>query len=481
MKKHCLIYLLFCFCATAFADIQEQDALRLWRQHTRQSTQQQHEKHTINDSQPLNEITIDGQSFEVEQNVQAVGQALYIALNQQLWQYAEKFLAQYKTFADHKTELVWFAEGALAHERGDFSLAEQRYHQLLQAQPDFLRGQLDLARILFKDKKNMESAALFRKIAQQPLPESVLDTVRDYQQALEQRERWYNSFTFGYLYNKNLNQSPQQEKCLLESNGQCLINRRSPDAINTHGWRYDFTAQRRISLHSHHGLAFYLNSYGQFYPHEHEYNENTLKTYVGYSFSNANTEISVAPLLEHNVFGNHRNYHGWGGHFEWTQNISSRHLWNMQFEQKRLHYSDHYSSFTKANLSTLFGTWYYLYSPKTTLFGGVDWQYRSTPDHAQAYHLLGARLGFNHQFDFGLNATAIALLRRYNYQSYHAALEVTRKDRQQIYLLILKMPQWNFKGITPNLLFKHTRNHSNADYIYSYKQSEVQLNFELQF
>ncbi|WP_172606358.1 hypothetical protein [Pasteurella bettyae] len=48
-------------------------------------------------------------------------------------------------------------------------------------QPDFLRGQLDLARILFEDKKNAESTALFRKIAEQPLPSSVLGNIQDYQ------------------------------------------------------------------------------------------------------------------------------------------------------------------------------------------------------------------------------------------------------------------------------------------------------------
>ncbi|MGC7561200.1 surface lipoprotein assembly modifier [Pasteurella sp. PK-2025] len=480
MKKHYLIYLLLCYCETVFADMQEQDVMRLWRQHTQQLTLQRHESDTLNISQSVNEIIIDGQSFEVEQNVHAIGQALYIALNQQLWQYVEMFLTQYKEFPDHKPELVLFAEGALARENGDFSLAAQRYHKLLQVQPDFLRGQLDLARILFEDKKNAESTALFRNIAEQPLPNSVLSSVRDYQQALEERESWYSSATFGYLYNKNLNQSPQKEQCLLENSGQCLINRRSPEAINTDGWRYDFNAQRRISFLGHHGLEFYFNSYGQFYPHEHGYNENMLKTYGGYSFRNANTEITFAPLLEFSTLGNHRNYHGWGGYFEWTQNLSSRNLWNMQFEQKRLRYGEHYSHFIRSDLSVFFGTWYYLHSPQTTLFGGVDWQYRYMPDSSRSYHLLGSRFGFNHQFDFGLNTTVMALLRSYNYQGYHAALEVVRKDRQQTYLANFKMPRWNFKGFTPSLLLKYTRNRSNADYVYSYKQSEIQLNFELQ-
>ncbi|WP_143531217.1 tetratricopeptide repeat protein, partial [Rodentibacter genomosp. 2] len=145
--------------SSAQANVQEQEALRLWRQHSQQSAQQQQEQR-INSEQSENEITLEGESFNVENNVEAVGQALYIALNRQLWQYAEKFLAQYENFPDHQDQLVWFAKGALARERGDLVEAEQYYRALLQSEPDFLRGQLDLARILFENKKNTESTAL---------------------------------------------------------------------------------------------------------------------------------------------------------------------------------------------------------------------------------------------------------------------------------------------------------------------------------
>ncbi|WP_288063519.1 porin family protein [Rodentibacter caecimuris] len=463
--------------SSAQANVQEQEALRLWRQHSQQSAQQQQEQR-INSEQSENEITLEGESFNVENNVEAVGQALYIALNRQLWQYAEKFLAQYENFPDHQDQLVWFVKGALARERGDLVEAEQYYRALLQSEPDFLRGQLDLARILFENKKNTESTALFQQLAAQPLPDGVQLTIHDYQQALQERESWQHSLTIGYQYHQNINQSSQKEVCLLYKEDQCLINRRSPQALNAHGWRYDFNTQRRLSLTGNHGFMFYLNSYGQFYPKQGDYNENTVKTYGGYSFRHAKTDITVAPLLEYNTFGNHRYYHGWGGHFEWTQTISPRHSWNLQFEHKKLQYSQHYSTFNKADISSLFGTWYYLFMPQTTLFGGIDWSSRRTADNTQSYRMQGIRLGFNYQFDFGLNTTFLALLRQYKYQDYHAALELTRQDKQQIYLAVLKMPSWNFKGITPNFVLKHTRNRSNADYVYSYKQSEIQLNFE---
>ncbi|VEH65384.1 Uncharacterised protein [Rodentibacter pneumotropicus] len=145
---------------SASANMQEQDALRLWRLYSQQSAQQRQEQN-IDSEQPTNEITLEGESFQVENNVESVGQALYIALNRQLWRYAKQFLAQYEKFPDHKVQLAWFAKGALAREQGDLPEAERYYRKLLQSEPDFLRGQLDLARILFEDKKTQNRPHFF--------------------------------------------------------------------------------------------------------------------------------------------------------------------------------------------------------------------------------------------------------------------------------------------------------------------------------
>ncbi|PJG86021.1 porin family protein [Conservatibacter flavescens] len=481
MKKYYFTSLVF-LCSTALSAPapSEQDALRLWQQHVQQSAQQQKE-HVVYERSSTDTFTVDGYGFQVAHNVEAIGQALYIAINQQLWEYVTLFLAKYQQFPQHKAELVWFAQGALARVQGDLSSAEKYYRQLLQAQPDFVRAQLDLARILFEEKKNLQSTALFQQIMTQPLPENVLHAVKDYQHALKQRESWKSTFSLGYVYNQNLNQSPQQTRCLLQQAKQCLVYRRSPEVINAQGWRYDLTLQRRISLHDNHGIGVYVNSYGQFYPHHHAYNEHTIKAYGGYNFRTANTDLTVAPLIEYSTFGHHRYYHGWGGYVNWIQQISPRHLWSMQFEQKQHRYSEHYSAFTQADVSLLFGTWYYQPTPQATLFGGVDWQYRHTTDKTHSYQMFGTRFGVNYQFELGLNVTALTLLRRYDYQAYHAALGVTRRDNQRIYLAILSVPTWQFSNITPSLMIKHTRNKSNADFVYAYKQSEIQLNFEWSF
>ncbi|WP_373100350.1 MULTISPECIES: surface lipoprotein assembly modifier [Pasteurellaceae] len=458
------------------------DALQLWQQHKQASRQQQRESQV---DQPIaeaaHEMIFDGQSITIDNTAEAVGQALFIALNQQLWDYAQTFLRHYKTFDDHNPELVLFAEAALARQHGDLNRAEQRYRELLRADPTFIRAQLDLARVLFENKKTRESTALFENLARLDLPAEVRDSIDGYRQALSQREKWQLSFTLGYQYATNINQSSRRSLCALYLGEVCSARFTSPDAINAQGWRYDLSVRKQTALSGHHGIIFYLNSYGYFYPHAKDYAEDNSKVYVGYQYQNQHTELTLAPLFEYNQLGNRTYSRAWGVQLALSRQMAARHWLNLQFEQKKLRYSPHYNALRHADQSALYATWYYAAGAQTTLFGGLDWQYRHTRYHDDNFHMYGIRLGLNRQFDFGLDATLLALLRRYDYQGFNAALNRTRHDKQQVYLAILKMPSWQFYGATPSLLLKRTDNRSNVDWLYAYKQNEIQLNIEWQF
>ncbi|WP_048736289.1 surface lipoprotein assembly modifier [Necropsobacter massiliensis] len=461
------------------------DAVQLWQQHSRISRQQEQEsrvdEQTIDAPATENELNFDGQSVIIEHNAEAVGQALFFALNRQLWTEAEKLLMHYQTFKAHHPELVLFAEATLARQKGDMETAEQRYRQLLQADPSFIRAQLDLARVLFENKKSRESTALFNQLARLPLPDSVRYNIDDYRQALAQRQKWQLAFSLGYQYATNINQSSERSFCTLNQGDHCFARFTSPPAADAQGWRYEVSAQKQTALSGHHGMYFYLNSYGHFYPHAGEYAEDSSKVYFGYRYQNMKTELTLTPLFEYNRLGNRTYSRAWGVQGTLNRRIGTQHWLNVQMEQKRLQYSPHYNALHMADLSALYTTLYYTVAEQTTLFGGLDGQYRRTADKADDYYLYGLRAGINRQFGFGLDATLLALLRRYDYRGFNGALNQTRRDNQQVYLVILKMPTWQFYGMTPSLWLKHSDNRSNVDWLYSYKQNEIQLNVEWQF
>ncbi|WP_165381631.1 porin family protein [Avibacterium paragallinarum] len=484
MKKSFLILLSVAFLTAlpSYADENAEQSLQLWQDSQQKINQQRKETALFTASnQQENEITLDGQSFSVANTEADVGQALYIAVNQQLWHYAEKFLQQYRQFPQHKKELVWFAQGALARQRGELAKAETEYQKLLQSEPDFLRGQLDLARILFENKKNKEASKLFSQLVQMPLPNEVSTLLKEYLQVLKEREQWHGGLRVGYRYQKNINQSSEHYRCLLFSGTTCIVERAAPKAINAKGWGYELSLNKKFNLTGHHGINIYFNSEGQYYPTARQYNDTTFKTYIGYAFQDAKKELVISPLFKYEWYANKRYYHAFGVHLEWMHSLLKKHFLNVQFEQKHLFYNAGYSAIDKADISSLYASWYYTPTNNTTLFTGFDGIYRKVKEKTNSYKMLGARFGLYHQFNEKLDLTLLASIKSTRYLQHNAILETKRKDNHFIYQAILSFPNVFYKGITPNVIIKRTHNHSNVDWLYSYKQTELQFNVSFVF
>ena len=96
-----------------------------------------------------------------------------------------------------------FAEANQAVFRDDLKAALAKYRELYRKNPEFLRGRLDLARLLFIDKQNKESAALFDGIDIPEVP-AVNEKIKVFADALKKRDAWSGSVSFGAGYDTNL-------------------------------------------------------------------------------------------------------------------------------------------------------------------------------------------------------------------------------------------------------------------------------------
>ena len=126
-------------------------------------------------------------------------------------------------------DIVLFAEANQAVFRDDLKAALAKYRELYRQNPEFLRGRLDLARLLFIDKQNKESAALFDGIDIPEVP-AVNEKIKVFADALKKRDAWSGSVSFGAGYDTNLNQSSgttvvrNQTSCGFDSNGQPILD-----------------------------------------------------------------------------------------------------------------------------------------------------------------------------------------------------------------------------------------------------------------
>lgn len=472
-----------------FSQADEDTELRLQQRNT--LTDQRREKALLKDEldAPGDEaqLVINGQIYRAENNLNSLGQALYLSVQHQQWHAADGFLQRYLALPGHDSMLVHYAQGALARSRGQLVAAEREYRALLRLQPNFLPGQLELARVLFENHKNRDSMQLFSEIEKRiPSAEiraqGVRNTINSFIEALNYRDSWRGSISIGASYTDNLNQSSESYTCFLRTpDNQCLIERRAPEAKSVSGSDFDASLNKRMSFGNHHGLHFSALMYGNTYKEHKTFNESIAIAKLGYSYHSAKNQYYAAPLFEYRSLSNDKLYSAWGGHLEWRHNLSSNSAFKLETAYKDLRYDSGVYFFETGALSSAFATWWHQWSDQWLVFAGLDYAIKDNSERVNAHTAKGVRLGVSRTLWTGVEATLFSSLRRREYGAYSALLGERRLDREQNHTLIINVPRFQFYDISPSITLQYNRVDSNVQWLYSYEKHSISLMFEKRF
>ncbi len=437
--------------------------------------------------QPLPDLIINGQTYQVQNNRDDLGRALYVALRNRNWSAAARFLEAYRALENPDPLLLHYAQGKLARLRGELDTAEAEFRTLLALKPDFLPGRLELARVLFENHETWEARRRFRAIRDQlpdddPRAAGVRGTVTAFLQAIAERGSWQGRLAAGPGYSDNVNLSSESETCLLMfSNGACFISRSAPEAIETESLGFEAAVEKTLFLPGHHGLFLRGLAYGDRYRDHSIYNQGTYSLAAGYQYRNARNRYALSPLFEYTDYGNDALYQAWGGRAEWMHYRSPRTAFKLEAEHKHLRYDqDAYARFDGASRA-LYATLWHRLGTDWTLFGGLDGLDRDTREDISSYRQYGVRLGVAKPLLPGIDLTVFASLREKRYDAYSALLDARREDREQRYIAVLSAPRWSLAGLVPSLNLEHARVRSNVDWLYSYEENTASLKVEWRF
>lgn len=433
-------------------------------------------------------LIIDGKSYDVGNNVNDLGRALYMSLQNRQWQMAAYFLQRYLLLPNHDLMLAHYARGSLARLQGQLSTAEFEFRALLTIKPNFLLGQLALARVLFESKQDSDAADLFKALRQDIAIDNehtagVKKSIDSYIKALENRTAWRGGFSLGPSYSDNLNQSSESYTCFLQvpDGGPCLAERRLPDAVSASGIDFDFSLQKRFAMSGHHGIEVSALLYGNLYQDYSEYNDNTALVKVGYSYQDEKNQYFASPLFEYQSQGNKALSVAWGGHLSWFRSVSAETGLKLELNHKNRRYRNtRYRYEDGALTSAYFTVWQQL--PQGWLsFGGIDYSKKNNNDKTRAYQTYGIRLGLSKTLFDGINATLFTSFRDKRYGAYNAVIREKRQDNEQSYTFILDMPRFTFYDLKPSLKIRHMVTRSNVDWLYSHDKNTVSFKFEKRF
>lgn len=487
-RWRCVFCMVFGSLALASLAHADEDTSRRLRHSLQFSTDQKAESVLVPEASDWPEGTegmlVNGQLLRIEANVNDLGKAIYLGVNHQLWPDVRRLLPQYQALANHDEALVGFAQAALARAEGDYSAAITGYRQLLRAQPDFLRVQLELGRTLYENHQNTEAQAWFKQIE---LPADALglqENVAGYVDALAVREAWHGSVAIGPAHNSNLNQSTASVTYfpVYEDNQlQGYVERRIPGPVADQGWAYEATLSKQKNVSGNHGLMLRGLLYGNEYTHESSYSDSTASVYGGYQYRSARTTLTVAPLFEFNWQNHQALSKAFGAKIEWQYGLSPKALVNVDVERKRLAYHQDDYAHNDGWQSSLFVTGTYALPQNWLVFGGLDWVRKDADEAVNAYHQQGARLGVAKSFAVGVETALFGAWRHKQYDAYSDLLAAKRADHEQTYTAIVKVPKFKLAGLTPSLLLRHHRVSSNVDWLYAYRKNEVSLKLEAYF
>ncbi|MDN3681206.1 surface lipoprotein assembly modifier [Vibrio tapetis subsp. quintayensis] len=490
-KSSVLVCLLFGFSFYSLADqdtkIQIQQRDELTARETEQALLAEETKKEQQKNEQASSIIIDGETYQVNDTVPELGQALYLSVQSRQWALVSQFLTRYESLEGFDPLLVHYAKAALYRIKGELSRAEHEYSQLLTLQPDFLPAQLELARVQFENQKNADAYELFSVIDQNlpsdnPRSQGIRNTVNSFMTAAKNRDAWKGSFSFGPSYNDNLNQSSESYTCLARlPSGQCRVERSTPDAVKGSGFDFNASLNKRTSLVGHHGIAFTGLAYGSSYLNDDKFNEQTLLTSLGYSYQNARDKFTLSPQLEYSASGNKALYLASGLKFDWFKSLTSSSAMKLELEAEYQDYRPaHLDYQSDWQWSSYFSYWHQLPN-KWLLFGGLDWTQKDNDQKVHAYQLLGGRLGVNRAWGDAVDVNLFTSFRQRKYGDFSSLLNERRTDNEQSYTLMLSSKALSFYGVTPLLTWTHKRVTSNVDWLYTYQQNEVSLKLEKRF
>lgn len=355
-------------------------------------------------------------------------------------------------------------------------------YQNAKANPTLLMlAKIKLAQQAFIDYKNKDAENRFNEIKEKyPISDQDKEIINQFLIALELRNRWQFSFSANYTYSKNVNNTNNERR--IENTGFIKNDDMMPKSAK--GFAYDFSASRNWNLSGSHNVYFSNELSGKYYWDNHDYDEITNRTYLGYLYQNAKVKWVFKPFYERQWFGNHRYQWAKGIRVEWQKPFAKEWQISTAFEWSQ----PRYFSQTEKNgtIKLISATLIWQPSEKGYFYIGSDFIREQTRVKQYSNDTKSLRLGWVNQWKYDIISqinVAFAHRQFKDFASLGNILPLNKIRQDKIYSahLTLWKSDWHLWGLTPKIQFKYKRQDSNIASMFSYSEKYVQMLIEKDF
>lgn len=407
--------------------------------------------------------------------------AVLQAVNRQDWFGAERLLRQYRQLPKHDPSLAAFVEASRLAAGGDTAAAIAKYREVMQASPQFTRGELDLARLLYADNRLRDAREAFALLRGLPLPPEVVQHIDGYRAAIAQRQRAQWSFTLAAVREDNVNSmSTVVDACALLFFGTCLQNTPGEQKADS-GIYFEAILNKTWHFPGNHGILLRSINYGNQYRHEKDYSSATSTNYLGYQFSSARNQFQVLPLFEFNEEGGRKIYHAFGARLSYMRQFTPRTQVEASYEYKTRHFSPLFAANLQGDFQalTFFGS--HMLAPGWQAYGSLSWRESAAQQKIFHYREKAARVGIFRNFSNQATLNAAYGWRERQAASANAVFGRRQRDLEGSLYLNVTLPAHAWNGLVPTVTYEYRDNRSSIPHAYSYEKNRVTLGFNKTF
>ncbi|MCI5764792.1 surface lipoprotein assembly modifier [Actinobacillus porcinus] len=398
----------------------------------------------------------------------------------------KKLLEIYRTFPNRDPIMERFAEGKLAAITEDYTAAIEHYREILAKNPNLNPVRIELAIALFNQKQDGAAKDQFEKAQTAgDLPPQVKRLIDAYLEALKERDSWNVDFSFNYVRDTNVNNVGSERQVVLE-NGGVLTRSESMLPQTAHGLAYSLDISRDFNLWRSHYFTVGNEFWGKSYWDNHEFDDISNRTFVGYAHKIAKQNFRIKPFYEKRWYGGESYRWSNGARVEFSRWLSPNWQLSTAGEFSKQRYLD--STSQNGNNKLISATLLWARTPKQFFYLGSDFMAERTKVRQYGSDSKSLRLGWGQEWNWGISSRFGLSIMKREYKDIAKLGNINlfsfgkrREDKIYGVSLSLWKRDWHIWGITPKLQLSWRKQDSNISEMYSYTQKNVNILFEKTF
>ena len=417
------------------------------------------------------ELIIDEKN--INKNIDELGFILYDLVRKKKFEKIDSILTQYIQDEQHDRNLVIYISAEKAMVKKDYRKAAKLYQQMLSQQPNIILIELKLANAYRKDKfyeRALESYIEIQGKYKNKLLKEHITLINNQVVAIKKVNSWQGRIRFGSNYNSNLNEAEGQSKSYCQV--YCM---QGSEVIAGTEWNYYAELSKRFPILGYHSAYMTMGVLG-IEPMK-AISKREIKTFIygGYQFEKANKKIRLLPVVDTKWVDNQYRNHSLGAKVssEYYLNDNVIFLADIELKNKQYHADYKFNNGMKINYSL---TAAYVINPNTMVFirgHGINRNKQSASDSYQQY---GMKLGLL-KITGPLEILGAIGYKNTQFKQFDYHLDTKRKDNNWYMNTAISLPNKKILTFHPSVYFNYQLNSSTADVIYSFKQSEIGINF----